>query len=84
MSKLLTIVAAVVTVVIAWILLSPSPKPPVFDPEEWWGPMEMKGKQDTSIRPFTIKFDDAVHDQRLKATLKGTPSINTASRRYRL
>lgn len=60
MAKLLTILAAVVAVIIAWNLLSPSPKQPVLDPEEWWGPMEMKGKQDTSIRPFTIKFEDAV------------------------
>ncbi|XP_013166010.1 PREDICTED: juvenile hormone epoxide hydrolase-like [Papilio xuthus] len=85
MSKLLTIIAAVVAIVIAWSLLSPSPKPPVFDPEEWWGPMELKGKQDTSIRPFTIKFDDAmIKDlkQRLKAHRPLTPPLEGIAFEY--
>lgn len=33
---------------------------PHFDPEEWWGRKELLGKQDKSIRPFKVKFDEAV------------------------
>ncbi|XP_013138373.1 PREDICTED: juvenile hormone epoxide hydrolase-like [Papilio polytes] len=85
MAKLVTILAAVVAVVIAWNLLSPSPKQPVLDPEEWWGPMEMKGKQDTSIRPFTIKFEDAmIKDlkQRLKSHRPLTPPLEGIAFEY--
>ncbi|KAJ0171962.1 hypothetical protein K1T71_012725 [Dendrolimus kikuchii] len=33
---------------------------PQLDPEEWWGPTELKSRQDKSIRPFTVKFDEAM------------------------
>lgn len=36
---------------------------PQFDPEEYWGLKEQASKQDKSIRPFTIKFDEAVKYQ---------------------
>lgn len=31
---------------------------PYFDPDEWWGPKGLVSKQDKSIRPFTVKFDE--------------------------
>ncbi|XP_026315904.1 juvenile hormone epoxide hydrolase-like [Hyposmocoma kahamanoa] len=34
------------------------PKPPNLSLDEWWGPNELKGRQDTSIRPFQIKFSE--------------------------
>ncbi|XP_026315905.1 juvenile hormone epoxide hydrolase-like [Hyposmocoma kahamanoa] len=34
------------------------PKPPNLSLDEWWGPNELKGKKDTSIRPFQIKFSE--------------------------
>lgn len=40
--------------------MGPSPPPPEMNPHEWWGPNEMKGKLDHSIRPFKIKFDEEV------------------------
>ncbi|XP_038218132.1 juvenile hormone epoxide hydrolase-like [Zerene cesonia] len=43
--------------------------PPQLDLEEWWGPKELKGKQDRSIRPFQVNFSsELVTDlrQRLK------------------
>ncbi|KAJ0171963.1 hypothetical protein K1T71_012726 [Dendrolimus kikuchii] len=33
---------------------------PKLDPEEWWGPKELKSKHDKSIRAFTVKFDEAM------------------------
>ncbi|XP_013165412.1 PREDICTED: juvenile hormone epoxide hydrolase-like [Papilio xuthus] len=59
MSRILIGLVALVVVYIAWSAFSSeSPKLPQFDTEEWWGPNELKGKQDTSIRPFQIKFTD--------------------------
>lgn len=42
-----------------FVYLDYYPKPlPKLDPEEWWGPKELKTKHDPSIRPFTVKFDE--------------------------
>lgn len=45
-----------------WAALSTenASKPPQLDSNEWWGPTALKGAQDTSIRPFQIKFSDEV------------------------
>ncbi|CAH2098058.1 unnamed protein product [Euphydryas editha] len=32
--------------------------PPQLDPNEWWGPNDLKGKVDDSIKPFQVKFSD--------------------------
>lgn len=40
-------------------MLFPKP-PPQLDLNEWWGPQELKGKQDTSIKPFQVKFSEEV------------------------
>lgn len=32
--------------------------PPKLDPNEWWGPSDLKGKVDASIKPFEVKFTD--------------------------
>ncbi|CAH0714810.1 unnamed protein product, partial [Brenthis ino] len=57
--------------VAAWMalpVLFPKP-PPQLDLNEWWGPQELKGKQDTSIKPFQVKFSDEMIKD-LKARLK--------------
>ncbi|XP_013138406.1 PREDICTED: juvenile hormone epoxide hydrolase-like [Papilio polytes] len=59
MSKVLFGLLAVVAAYICWSIFSTgSSQPPRLDPEEWWGPKELKGKQDTSIRPYQVKFTD--------------------------
>ncbi|XP_049881303.1 juvenile hormone epoxide hydrolase-like [Pectinophora gossypiella] len=45
------------------------PKPPHINPDEWWGPNQLKGKADASIKPFQVKFDEAMVKD-LKARLK--------------
>lgn len=60
MGRLLMVVAAVAVGIVAWKMLTPAPKPPVLDPEEWWGPAALQGEMDTSIRPFEIKFNQTV------------------------
>ncbi|XP_013165349.1 PREDICTED: juvenile hormone epoxide hydrolase-like [Papilio xuthus] len=59
MAKILLGLFVIVVTYICWSALSSgSSQPPKLDPEEWWGPKELKGKQDTSIRPFQVKFTD--------------------------
>ncbi|KAJ2945017.1 hypothetical protein O0L34_g1913 [Tuta absoluta] len=36
------------------------PSPYTLNPNEWWGPAELQGQVDTSIRPDPIRFDDEV------------------------
>ncbi|KPJ13212.1 Juvenile hormone epoxide hydrolase [Papilio machaon] len=61
MSKILLGFGALVVVYIAWSALSSeSPKRLEIDQNEWWGPNELKGKEDTSIRPFKVQFTDEV------------------------
>lgn len=33
---------------------------PKMDNNEWWGPKELVGKQDSAIKPFKVKFDEEV------------------------
>ncbi|XP_075985879.1 uncharacterized protein LOC142983004 [Anticarsia gemmatalis] len=57
--KVLAVAIASVGVWFAWQSCRP-PTVPYFDPEEWWGPKDLVSKQDKTIRPFKIKFDDAM------------------------
>ncbi|XP_068624040.1 juvenile hormone epoxide hydrolase-like [Battus philenor] len=86
MSKLITIVLVAVLAVVAWRLLTPARTPlQVPDPQEWWGPVEMKGKQDKSVRPFKIKFDEAMIinlKQRLKKHRPFTPPLEGIAFQY--
>lgn len=44
-----------------YLLVLKSPPPmPKLDLEEWWGPPELKQKQDTSIKPFEITFSETM------------------------
>lgn len=51
------------------LFLKGPPPVPDLDLNEWWGPESKRGKQDTSVTPFTIKFGD-VNVADLKARLK--------------
>ncbi|VVC95788.1 unnamed protein product [Leptidea sinapis] len=53
-------IAVLLFSVIAWFVLKSlyPGAPPQLDQEEWWGPNDLKGKQDTTIRPFQIKFSE--------------------------
>ncbi|XP_053620263.1 juvenile hormone epoxide hydrolase-like isoform X2 [Plodia interpunctella] len=71
MARVLTVLAVVAIGVGIWYACpcQDSPQAPKLDLEEWWGPNELKGKTDSSVRPFQIKFDDALV-QDLKSRLK--------------
>ncbi|XP_059061365.1 juvenile hormone epoxide hydrolase-like [Achroia grisella] len=65
----LAVVAVAVGVLIALRCNQAPAVPPKLDPQEWWGPNELKGKVDNSIKPFQVKFEEsAIND--LKARLK--------------
>ncbi|KAJ2945016.1 hypothetical protein O0L34_g1912 [Tuta absoluta] len=58
---LLGLLAVVVGAAIWWSCKCCNPpKPPHFALDEWWGPKEIKGKTDASIRHFQVIFDDAM------------------------
>ena len=58
MGKLIAIIILAIIGIATWVLvpsLFPG-APPQLDANEWWGPQELRGKQDVSIRPFQVKF----------------------------
>lgn len=62
MGKLVLAALVAILGVAVWLLPLFSSGPlPKMDPNAWWGPMELKGKVDSSIRPFKVKFSDEVH-----------------------
>ncbi|CAH0598392.1 unnamed protein product [Chrysodeixis includens] len=70
-----SLIVAVVGVV-AWFAFSGKPPTiPHFDPEAWWGPNELKGKLDQSIRPFKVKFEESMIKD-LKYRLKNHRPFN--------
>lgn len=71
MSRFTTVLAVVAIAVAFWYIFNwlQPPKPPQLDPNAWWGPIELKGREDISIRPFEIKFEKKVIDD-LKYRLK--------------
>ncbi|KAI8423871.1 hypothetical protein MSG28_012872 [Choristoneura fumiferana] len=63
----------------------PEPELPKLDVNEWWGPIDLKGKEDTSIRPFKVEFsDDMIKDlrQRLSNHRSWTPPLEDAAFTY--
>ncbi|CAH0598395.1 unnamed protein product [Chrysodeixis includens] len=73
--------------VAAWFTFGgSSPKPiPQLDPEAWWGPTELKGKLDKSIRPFKVKFDEEMIKDlryRLKNHRTFTPPLEGVAFQY--
>ncbi|KAL0860661.1 hypothetical protein ABMA27_010006 [Loxostege sticticalis] len=80
---LLSILAVFLTV----YFLSPSTPPPLpqLDYDAWWGPENLKKKQDTSIKPFKIQFDNVlVKDlrDRLKIRPTFTPPLQDVGFEY--
>ncbi|XP_013165393.1 PREDICTED: juvenile hormone epoxide hydrolase-like [Papilio xuthus] len=86
MSKILLGFGALVVVYIAWSAFSSeSPKRLEIDQNEWWGPNELKGKQDTSIRPFKVQFiEEMIKDlrNRLKNHRPFTPPLEGIAFQY--
>ncbi|XP_060807763.1 juvenile hormone epoxide hydrolase-like [Amyelois transitella] len=66
---LLLIPAVVILGLGYWLFLQPPPPIPNLNYEEWWGDESLKGKQDTSVRPFNITFSDGMIKD-LKSRLK--------------
>ncbi|CAH2098061.1 unnamed protein product [Euphydryas editha] len=52
---LITIIAAATWLALPLML---SESVPELDANEWWGPNDLKGKVDASIKPFQVKFTD--------------------------
>ncbi|XP_026738427.1 juvenile hormone epoxide hydrolase-like [Trichoplusia ni] len=63
-----------------------SPKPiPHLDPEAWWGPKDLQGKLDKSIRPFKVKFEEEMIKDlryRLKNHRPFTPPLEGVAFEY--
>ncbi|KAM3958015.1 juvenile hormone epoxide hydrolase-like [Aphomia sociella] len=71
MLKILLTILLVVIAYPVYILHFKSPPPlPDLDYNAWWGPAELKSKQDISIRPFKINFTESMIND-LKTRLKG-------------
>ncbi|XP_041971900.1 juvenile hormone epoxide hydrolase-like isoform X2 [Aricia agestis] len=86
-SKMLLAVAIVVISIAVWLWMksSTSKPPPKLDQNEWWGPNELKAKQDTSIRPFKVKFSEEMIKNlrfRLKNHRTIPPPLEGAGFRY--
>ncbi|XP_048005399.1 juvenile hormone epoxide hydrolase-like [Leguminivora glycinivorella] len=71
---------------LAYLLFLQSPPPlPDMDLNAWWGPKELKTKQDTSIKPFKVQFSaQMVQDlkERLKNHRKWTPPLEGVGFEY--
>ncbi|XP_041971935.1 juvenile hormone epoxide hydrolase-like isoform X2 [Aricia agestis] len=61
MGRLLIAIVLVVAAVPIYHIFIKSPPPlPELDLEEWWGPQQMKTRQDTSIKPFKVQFSQVM------------------------
>ncbi|CAK1547840.1 unnamed protein product [Leptosia nina] len=81
--SLLVIVAAIGGWYASTILF-PEPMP-TLDLEEWWGPKELRGKQEKSIRSFQVKFSaEMIKDlkQRLKGHREPVPPLEDVGFQY--
>lgn len=66
MLKLLIISTVVVIAAIlvgVKLVITKVPDPPELDLQKWWGTGKKPEKQDESIRPFKIDFNDTVNIQ---------------------
>ncbi|XP_023946624.2 juvenile hormone epoxide hydrolase [Bicyclus anynana] len=76
MAKLIFLAGLALVGAAAWfVLTSQVPgSPPQLDPNEWWGPQDLKGKTDASIRSFEVRFSqEMIRD--LKERLKNHRDI---------
>ncbi|KAI8423874.1 hypothetical protein MSG28_012875 [Choristoneura fumiferana] len=71
---------------VLYVLFLKSPPPlPEFDYNAWWGPNELKAKQDISVRNFKVQFSaPMVNDlkERLKNHRKWTPPLENIGFQY--
>ncbi|XP_068624269.1 juvenile hormone epoxide hydrolase-like [Battus philenor] len=68
-----------------FIFLKSPPPMPELDLEEWWGPEQLRLKQDTSLKPFQVKFSEAmIKDlkERLKAHRPYVPPLEGVGFEY--
>ncbi|CAH0714809.1 unnamed protein product, partial [Brenthis ino] len=56
----LAILIVLAAVPLYYLFLRSPPPLPAVDLEEWWGPKSLKSKQDISIKPFKIIFEDVM------------------------
>lgn len=66
---ILAVAAVAIAVLFALRCHQTPSSPPQLDLTEWWGPNELRGKVDNSIRPFQVKFEESVVND-LKSRLK--------------
>ncbi|KAM3958033.1 juvenile hormone epoxide hydrolase-like [Aphomia sociella] len=76
MAKAIFLIPLLVTIgfPIYYLFLKSPPPLPELDYNAWWGPENLKEKQDTSIKNFKIKFSEVMIND-LKTRLKNRPSF---------
>ncbi|XP_052758072.1 juvenile hormone epoxide hydrolase-like [Galleria mellonella] len=69
---LLVPLLAIIGLPVYYLFLKSPPPLPDIDYNAWWGPEELKQRQDTSIKDFKIKFTEVMINE-LKTRLKNHP-----------
>ncbi|KAL4713752.1 hypothetical protein ACJJTC_004283 [Scirpophaga incertulas] len=87
MTKLLLFFATIVggAVLVHWLFQCADTPMPTLDQNEWWGPAELKTRQDKTIRPFKVKFEeDMIKDlrSRLQNHRQFTPPLEGVGFEY--
>ncbi|XP_045762718.1 juvenile hormone epoxide hydrolase-like [Maniola jurtina] len=87
MAKFLFVVSLALISVGIWLFLNAQTPgfPPQLDPNEWWGPLELRGKTDASIKPFEIRFgQEMIRDlkERLKNHREVMPPLEDVGFEY--
>ncbi|XP_013164068.1 PREDICTED: juvenile hormone epoxide hydrolase-like isoform X1 [Papilio xuthus] len=86
MARYLLLVLTTIVVFLVYFLYLKAPPPlPKLDVNEWWGPEDIKMKQDLSIRPFKIEFSNSMIEDlrmRLKRHRSSPPALEGVGFEY--
>ncbi|KAG6446905.1 hypothetical protein O3G_MSEX004676 [Manduca sexta] len=78
-------VITVVTALLAYLVVTKEYPPVQLDLDAWWGPSNLRGHNDTSIRPFKLEFsDEMIQDLRYRLLhhRKVSPSLDGVAFEY--
>ncbi|XP_068624270.1 juvenile hormone epoxide hydrolase-like [Battus philenor] len=86
MARILLVLLLVVLGAPLYLIFLKSPPPlPEINLDEWWGPEQLRLKHDTSVKPFQVKFSEAmIKDlkERLKAHRPYVPPLEGVAFEY--